>query len=280
MAKPATPIGRPFATTATPAPPLTSTGRPFGAKAAPRTTTSRATARRPVIRRGPPPRPGRGRRAGRRPGRAARRRASRSPARDGRQQRVHDPPLRAPGRRRGSASRLAPGGGPGWPAAAPRRGCARRPPRSRRTAPRTRRAARTRAARAGVSWSSTTISASPTASAISASASGSAGPRSSDTTGSGSDQSCSSSRRFAAGAQLVEAQPRDHRRQPAAQVVELAASVRLEPEPGLLDGVLGLGRASRASGRRPPRSRGRSASNRSASRPAGVTVTSSPQRAS
>ena len=104
---------------------------------------------------------------------------------------------------------------------------------------------------AGVSVSSTTSSASPTESASSASCSGSA-PSARLTIGSGTWTSSGSSRRVRARAQHVEAHAGDDRRQPAAQVLDVARVGAAEPQPGLLHGVVGLARASRASGRRPP----------------------------
>ena len=105
---------------------------------------------------------------------------------------------------------------------------------------------------AGVSVSSTTSSASPTESASSASCSGSA-PSARLTIGSGTWTSSGSSRRVRARAQHVQAHAGDDRRQPRRRRFSTSLGVRsAEPQPGLLDGVVGLARASPASGRRPP----------------------------
>ena len=44
-----------------------------------------------------------------------------------------------------------------------------------------------------------------------------------------------------ARAQLIEAEPRDDRRQPTTEVVDLGGPRAVEPEPGFLDRVVGLG---------------------------------------
>ena len=68
-----------------------------------------------------------------------------------------------------------------------------------------------------------------------------------------------------ARAQHVQADARDHRRQPAAQVVDTARVGAAEPQPRFLHRVVGLARASRACGRPRPRRWARFASNCSAS---------------
>ena len=56
----------------------------------------------------------------------------------------------------------------------------------------------------------------------------------------------------AARAQHVQAHPGDDRRQPTAQVLDAAGVGAAQPQPGLLDGVLGLGqRAEHPVGHRP-----------------------------
>ena len=114
--------------------------------------------------------------------------------------------------------RPAPAGARGWRAAAPRSACVRRSARSPRTARRTCRAARRRAARRAPASRSTTSSARPTESASSASCSGSSPARGRDRLGHVRAQRLLAPR--LARAQHVQADPRDHRGQPAAEVLD------------------------------------------------------------
>ena len=70
-----------------------------------------------------------------------------------------------------------------------------------------------------------------------------------------------------AGPELIEAQASDDRRQPGAEVVDAARVGAVQPEPGLLDGVVGLGyRAEHPVGHRPQSAVGGSRSDPPANR--------------
>ena len=199
----------------------------------------------------PSPRRRRRRRA-RRPGRAPR------PARRSRRSRAAARKASTTSRWRArSASgagvrRPAPGGGRGWRAAWPRSGSG---PRSGAISSNgtANMSCSTNASRsAGVSVSSTTSSASPTESASSASCSGSLRRRRL-ATGRPRAPSSGSSRRDRARAQHVEAHPRATTvvSQPP-EVLDVARVGAAEPQPGLLDGVVGLAqRAEHPVGHRP-----------------------------
>jgi hypothetical protein len=58
--------------------------------------------------------------------------------------------------------------------------------------------------------------------------------------GSGTRTSSGSSRRVLRARSMYERHARDDRRQPAAEVVDLAGVHAAEPQPGVLDGVFGL----------------------------------------
>ena len=122
----------------------------------------------------------------------------------------------------------------------------------------------------GASMSSTTSSADPTDSARSACCSGSSSSAI-PTTSSGVGR-LPGPRAVTARAQLVEAQPGDHGREPSVQVLHHTDVGTTEPQPCFLDGVVGVGvGAEHAIGNR--LSRGRLASNPSVSQALSIIVT-------